>query len=169
MTRIQKNDFDGEESTATGAGSTSVDSSVCTDATSVAVPVLNSLPMPPIDEKPIDGEHCTQQDFLYNLYRESTEPPRGIFENDSIFKSTVALGGRSELTVTRIALALKQSSCLCTGIDLLPSGRQFSMNLGARTHRETKRQTAHWRGSGCKLSLEPARFHPLKNLLHLPC
>ena len=56
-----------------------------------------------------------------------------------------------------------------TGIDLLPSGRQFSMNLGTHTHRETKRQTAHWRGSGCKLSLEPVsvRFHPLKKMVVL--
>ena len=78
--RQSENVADGEESTATGVGSTSVDSSsVCTGATSAAVPVLNSLPMPPIDE-----DHCTQQAFYFNLYKESDRPPEGIFEDDIV-------------------------------------------------------------------------------------
>ena len=73
-----ENDSDREESTATGAGSTSVDSSsICTDAMSAVVPVQNSLPLPPNNEN-----DCTHRAFYNNMYDEPTEPPHGRFEND---------------------------------------------------------------------------------------
>ena len=75
-------DSDGEESTATGAGSTSVGDS--SSASTVAVhPLVPTTTVTGPRLPPIDEDNCTHRAFYYNMYSAASgnhEPPKGVFE-----------------------------------------------------------------------------------------